>query len=86
MRFSRQKFWSGLPFPPSGDLSDPGIKSTSPALAGRLPTTEPPGQPLDCFLAHNRNAQLTSAHVSLALRLALLFHMHDKEINELKVN
>ena len=32
MRFSRQEYWSGLPFPPPGDLPDPGIKSKSPAL------------------------------------------------------
>ena len=37
MGFSRQKYWSGLPFPPPKDLSDPGIKPKSllsPALAG----------------------------------------------------
>ena len=42
MGFSRQEYWSELPFPPSGDLPDPGIKSGSPALAGRFFTTEPP--------------------------------------------
>ena len=45
MGFSRQKFWSGLPFPPPGDLPNPGIEPTSPAspsLAGRFFTTEPP--------------------------------------------
>ena len=36
MGFSRQKYWSGLPFPPPGDFPDPGIKSASPALAGRF--------------------------------------------------
>ena len=30
--FSRQEYWSGLPFPSSGDLSDPGIEAGSPAL------------------------------------------------------
>ena len=30
MRFSRQEYWSGLPFPPLGDLPDPGIKPKSP--------------------------------------------------------
>ena len=30
--FSGQEYWSGLPFPPSGDLSDPGIKPSLPAL------------------------------------------------------
>ena len=37
MGFSRQEYWSGLPFPPPGDLPDPGIEPTSPAssaLAG----------------------------------------------------
>ena len=32
MGFSRQKYWSGLPFPSSGDLPDPGIKPGSPTL------------------------------------------------------
>jgi len=32
MEFSRQEYWSGLPFPSPGDLPDPGIKPGSPAL------------------------------------------------------
>ena len=32
MRFFRQEYWSGLPFPSPGDLLDPGIKPGSPAL------------------------------------------------------
>ena len=46
MRFPRQEHQSGLPFPPSGDLSDPRVKPTSPrspAWAGSLPA-EPPGK------------------------------------------
>ena len=31
MEFSRQEYWSGMPFPPPGHLPDPGIKSASPA-------------------------------------------------------
>ena len=31
MGFSRQEYWSGLPFPPPGDLCDPGIEPASPA-------------------------------------------------------
>ena len=49
MGFSRQEYWSGLPFPPPGDLPHPGIKLASPevpALAGKFFTTEPPGNPL----------------------------------------
>ena len=48
MKFSQQEYWSGLPFPPPGDLPDPGIKPRSPvslALAGRFFTTVPPGSP-----------------------------------------
>ena len=45
MGFPRQKYWSGLPFPPSGDLPEPGIEPESPALASRFFTTEPPGKP-----------------------------------------
>ena len=38
--FSRQEYWSRLPFPTSGDLPDPGIKSVSPVLAGGFFTTD----------------------------------------------
>ena len=47
MQFSRQEYWSGLPFPPPEDYSDLGIEPMSPespALAGRFFTTEPPGK------------------------------------------
>ena len=36
MGFSRQEYWSGLPFPPPGLLPDPGVEPRSPALAGRF--------------------------------------------------
>ena len=45
MEFSRQEYWSGFLFPTPADLPDPGIKSMSPALAGRLFTTELPEKP-----------------------------------------
>ena len=45
MEFSRQEYWSGLPFPSPGDLPDPGFKPASPALAGEFFTMEPPGKP-----------------------------------------
>ena len=45
MEFSRQEYWSGLPFPSPGVLPNPGIEPVSPAVAGRLFTTEPPGKP-----------------------------------------
>ena len=45
--FSRQEYWSGLPFPSPGYLPDPGIEPTSPALAGGFFTFEPPEKPLE---------------------------------------
>ena len=44
MGFTRQKYWSGLPFPSPGDLPNPGIEPTSLGLAGGFFTTEPPGK------------------------------------------
>ena len=47
MGFSRQEYWSGLPFPLPGNLPDPGIELVfpkSPSLAGGLFTTVPPGK------------------------------------------
>ena len=44
MGFSRQEYWRGLPFPPPGDLPNPGMESASPAFAGGFFTTEPPGK------------------------------------------
>jgi hypothetical protein len=46
MAFPREGYWSGLPFPSSGDLPDPEMKHMSPALAGRFLTAESPGKTL----------------------------------------
>ena len=43
--FSRQGYWSGLPFPSPGDLPDPGVEPGSPALEADALTSEPPGKP-----------------------------------------
>ena len=48
--FSRQEYWSGLPFPSSGDLPDPEIEPVSPALTGRFLNTELPGKPFSLAL------------------------------------
>ena len=53
MGFSRQEYWSGLPFPSPGDLPDPGVKPVSPALAAWFFTTASPGKlsPYDCIVS-----------------------------------
>ena len=48
--FSRQEYWSEVPFPPPGDLPNPGTEPTSPeatVLVSEFFTTEPPGKPTD---------------------------------------
>ena len=62
MGFSRQEYWSGLPFPSPGNLPDPVIEPTSPTLQADASTSEPPGKNMkymspnakfictDCFL------------------------------------
>ena len=44
MGFSRQEYWRGLPFPPPGDLPNPGIKPGSPMLLADSLPSEPPGK------------------------------------------
>ena len=44
MGFSRQEYWSGLPFPSPGDLPDPGIEPKSPTLQADALPSEPPGK------------------------------------------
>ena len=45
MEFSRQEYWSGLPFPSPGDLLNPGIEPGSPALQADAFLSQPPGKP-----------------------------------------
>ena len=44
MEFSRQRYWSGLPFPSPGDFPDPGIEPASPTLQAASLPSEPPGK------------------------------------------
>ena len=55
MEFSRQEYWSGLPFPSPGD----GIESGSPALQANSLSTEPLGKSINYYLVRN----VTSAGV-----------------------
>ena len=50
MGFSRQEYWSGLPFPSPGDLPNPGIEPGSPALQTDALSSEPPGKPTVVWL------------------------------------
>ena len=63
MEFSRQEYWSGLPFPSPGDLPDPGFKPWSPALQMDSLLSEPPG--LNQFAALTRQGQELTGNSSI---------------------
>ena len=65
MGFSRQEYWSVLPFLSPEDLPRAGIKPSAAALAGGFFITEPPGKPIcihilgiNCMLMHNTNWEI----------------------------
>ena len=57
MGFSREEYWSGLPFPSPGDLPDPGIEPRSPALQADSLPSEPPGKPKNQTELRNQTEQ-----------------------------
>ena len=63
MEFSRQEYWSGLPFPSPGDLPYPGLKPRSPALQADTWPSEPPGNVLNFSkTGTNRNINNRNYH------------------------
>ena len=59
MGFSRQGYWSGLPFPSPGDLPNPGIEPWSPAFQADTLTSEPPGKAVKANLVGMLQRQLS---------------------------
>ena len=66
--FSKQEYWSGLPFPSPGEFLDPGITPISPTLAGRIFTAQLPGKPKKQEKVHNswNQTRPEKDHTSLA--------------------
>ena len=67
MKFSRQEYWSGLPFPAPEDLPDSGIEPTylaSSALAGGFFTTKPPGKPQKDISMCQKSNKATSKNLA----------------------
>ena len=59
MGFPKQEYWGRLLFPPPGDFLNPGIKPTSPALAGRfLPLNHQPWRELE-IIQHRKHREVT---------------------------
>ena len=70
MEFSREEYWSGLPFPPPGDFTDPGIEPTPPSLAGEFFTTALPGKPyiITCRLKYTECKQAVHLYSNFTFR------------------
>ena len=81
MQFSRQEYWSGLPFPSPGDLPNPGIEPRSPALQADSLPSEPQGKFFDC-VDHNKLENKTKARYQLgnkAMKIKLTNMFRGKE-------
>ena len=74
MGFSRQEYWSGLPFLSLGNLPNPGIEPGSPALQTDALPSEPPGKPISRSLLKLRSFEsvVPSNHLILCRPLLLL--------------
>ena len=64
MGFSRQEYWSGLPFPSPGDLPNPRIKPRSPAMQTALTYSFPNLEPVRCSMSSSNCCFLTCIQVS----------------------
>ena len=75
MKFSRQEYWSGLPFPSPGDLPNPGTEPTSPALQADSLSSEPPEKPnvLSMFIVKIIFVQVIADNLAICLLWAF-FH------------
>ena len=62
MEFSRQEYWSGLPFPSQGDLPHPGIEPGSPASWA---DAEPPGNPFPSVSLSHQEASISLLFFSI---------------------
>ena len=62
LEFSRQEYWSGLPFPPPRDLPDSGIEPKSPASVGRFFTAESLGKLATSFFKKKKDTHGKMVH------------------------
>ena len=76
MEFSRQVYWSGLPFPPPGDLPNPGTESASPmspALAGRFFLPESPRNSPKCLRRYSYLFSISNVSMHWSVLTVSLF-------------
>ena len=68
-----KEYWSGLPFPPPGDLPDPGIQPAFCALADRFFTTEPPGKSEYCY-SEQKNKRYRERSIEIIKKIYLTYY------------
>ena len=69
MGFPRQEYWSELPFPSPGDLSNPGIEPKSPALQADSLPSEPPGKPVTRYEFLQINKSIKQKQIKISLKI-----------------
>ena len=80
MEFSKQEYWSGLPFPSPGDLPDPAIKPRSPTLQADILPSEPPGKFVSYTLPGRYKLKIL--HLELLQTRILWRMMYQKKLSE----
>ena len=87
MGFPRQEYWSGLPFPSPGDLSNLGIEPVSPVLADGFFTTESPGKPqIRWYWGTNQQTERQSYRSHLAWRKKRKRTKRNKDSSRAKIS
>ena len=79
MGFTRQEYWSGLPWPSPGDLPDPGIEPGSSALQPDTLPSEPPGKPWETYrllFIYNRTLKIRLQQSGFSWVLCILLILH----------
>ena len=76
MKFSRQEYWSGLPFPPPGDLPDPGTESSLLKWQVDSLPTEPPGKPTYVYIIQQLHDECSPEGTDVYTENILLFSIN----------
>ena len=84
MGFSRQEYWSGLPFPSPGDLPNPGIKLRSPALQADALTSEPPEKPSKNNNNNNNKLNICIYYILLHYICTILYIIYTSQYKQLQ--
>ena len=85
MGFFRQEYWSGLPFPSPGDLSNPGIEPGSPALQADTLSSEPPGKPLEYITLYLMSCSYKNTCIFKIISICIFIYMFSGTFKNLTI-